>query len=581
MATNIPLPVFGHNSQTILYQFAEEQRLARAPESSFADYWEFFCAGIVTRKFTLSDDQISEGIVGAGGDGGIDLIYTLIDGEPVTDTFDLSDVKNGSKIQLIIGQAKTSQSFSEDGVGRLTAVTRDLLSLSTNENDFSDVYNEDVRRAFQLFRSSYRRILTYLPTLSISYFYCANRPPNQISIGIKHKVDALRNACLEKFPDAQVDISLMGASELWSLASERRKETYSLSVQRVTPGKKGYIALVKINEINSFLRKENGEINQEIFDSNVRYHLISTPVNKSISQSLSDDTDTEFWWLNNGITIIGSTVSLSDDTLTIRDPQIVNGLQTSIEITRYFENSPHRNEERAVLVKIISVEDDETRYKIIRATNNQNPVSLAMLRATDDFQRNLESYLLNKGLFYERRKGFFAAQRKPIISTFSLTFLAQAVISALHRRPDTARARPSDSISVDTEYRSIFNDDKPLEMYYKIAVLARKCEIFLKRTKELKAKEVNNLRFYVLMHLSWYLTGTPEPSATDLSDIDISKATDDLMETVYDAVSATYQECGGDDNAAKGSLFKDRLALRFRTENDIAAPKVSTTLTTL
>ena len=574
MATNSPLPVFGHNSQTILYQFAEEQRLARAPESSFADYWEFFCAGIVTRKFTLSDDQISEGVVGAGGDGGIDLIYTLIDGELVTDTFDASDVKNGAKIQLLIGQAKTSQNFSEDGIGRLTAVTRDLLSLSTNESDFSDVYNEDVRRAFQLFRSSYRRILTHLPTLSISYFYCANRAPNQISTGIKNRVEGLRNACLEKFPDAQVDISLIGASELWSLASERRKETYSLGVQRVTPGKKGYIALVKIDEINSFLRKENGEINQEIFDSNVRYHLSSTPVNKSISQSLTDDTDIEFWWLNNGITIIGSTVSLSDDTLTIRDPQIVNGLQTSIEIARYFDRSPHNNEERAVLVKTISVEDDETRYKIIRATNNQNPVSLAMLRATDDFQRNLESFLLAKGLFYERRKGFYAAQRKPIASTFSLTFLAQAVISALHRRPDTARARPSDPISNDAEYLTIFNDDKPLEMYYKVAIIARRCEAFLKRTKELRAKEVNNLRFYVLMYFAWTLAGTSEPSATDLAEIDISVATDNLMEAVYHAVNETYQLLGGDDDAAKGPLFKGRLALRYSMENNNTASKI-------
>lgn len=575
MSSNTLLPVFGHNSQTILYQFAEEQRIARAPESSFAEYWEFFCAGIITRKFTLSDDQISEAVVGAGADGGIDLIYTFVDGELVTDTFDTSDIKSGAKIQLLIGQAKTSQNFSEDGIGRLTSVTRDLLSLSTNESDFSDVYNEDVRRAFQLFRSSYRRILTHLPTLSISYFYCANRAPNQISSGIKNRVEGLRSACLEKFPDAHVDISLMGASELWSLASERRKQTYSLGVQRVTPGKKGYIALVKIGEINAFLRKENGEINQEIFDSNVRYHLNSTPVNKSISQSLTDDEDIEFWWLNNGITIIGSTVSLSDDTLTIRDPQIVNGLQTSIEIARYFDRSPHNDEERAVLVKTISVEDDETRYKIIRATNNQNPVSLAMLRATDDFQRNLESFLLAKGLFYERRKGFYAAQRKPIISTFSLTFLAQAVISALHRRPDTARARPSDPISNDSEYLKIFDNDKPLEMYYKVAVIARQCEVYLKRKKELRAKEVNNLRFYVLMYLAWKLSGTSEPSATDLAEIDLSKANDDLMATVYDAVDEAYQSVGGDDDAAKGSLLKGHLAQRYSTENNTIVSKIN------
>lgn len=557
------VPNFQHNSQTILYQFADAQRVLRDPSSNFAEYWEFLCAGLITKEFSLSDDQLTDGIVGAGADGGIDLIYTLVDGNLVDDTFDPTGIRKGVNVHLILAQAKTEKSFSEDTLNKLQAATRDLLSLSIKESDFSDVYNEEVRRAFHIFRTTYRSILTYLPSLKISYYYAANRAPNDISSGLTHRADALRQSCLEKFEDADVTVNLLGARELWALASDRPRETYTLNVERFASGKKGYLCLVKISEINKFLRNDNGDINQTIFDSNVRYHLSTTPVNNGIAKSLSEHDDIDFWWLNNGITILGSSIVMSDDTLTITDPQIVNGLQTSIEIAQYFDGDHDPAEARSVLLKTISVSEDDVRYKIIRATNNQNPVSAAMLRATDHFQRSLEAFLFQKGVFYERRKGFWSSQGKPISSIFSLIFIAQSVMATLLERPDNARARPSDPLSKEEEYKKIFSDKIPVDVYYKTASLARYIELFLKKSKSLKAKEVNNLRFYILMYSLWVIGEKTSLNAEEISKLDIENNKDSIIEEAYRIVNEEYIKLGGDDDVAKGTKLTTVLRKQF------------------
>ena len=47
--------------------------------------------------------------------------------------------------------------------------------------------------------------------------------------------------------------------------------------------------------------------------------------------------DNDFWWLNNGVTVLASEATLVNNReLQIVNPEIVNGLQTSMEIYNYF-----------------------------------------------------------------------------------------------------------------------------------------------------------------------------------------------------------------------------------------------------
>ena len=123
----------------------------------------------------------------------------------------------------------------------------------------------------------------------------------------------------------------------------------------------------------------------------------TTEVNAEIVNTLKNEKVVDFWWMNNGVTILASRATLNGDTVTVENPQIVNGLQTSTQIARHF--LPTADDRRSVMVKIVSSEDEETRDKIIKSTNSQNPIQPATLRATDKVQRDIEDALKSAGLF--------------------------------------------------------------------------------------------------------------------------------------------------------------------------------------
>ena len=251
------------------------------------------------------------------------------------------------------------------------------------------------------------------------------------------------------------------------------------------------------------------------------------------------------------------------------NPQIVNGLQTCKEISQHFDGVSQEErdaDERFALVKVIRVTEEDTRDRVIRATNSQNPVSVAMLRATDPFQRSIEQYLLPRELYYERRKNCYSNRGRPSSKIISLTFMAQAALAMFAFRPDEARARPSNPLKRDSDYRALFSNEIQLGAYYMAAYTARFAELYLKRQLGLPAKEVNNLRFYVAMVIGWLLSESSEIDSGAVAALDSEDITGDLVQSAYDFVRPSYRRLGADDNAARGSLLKMRLQRRRRRE---------------
>lgn len=558
-----------HNSQTILREYVEQQRVERAPDTAFNGFFEFFTPFLLLRDRSLSDDEIEAGSIGGGGDGGIDSMYIFVDDVLVAEDTDLAIAKPGAKVEVEIIQSKTERAFTEDGINRWIAVTAALFSLNACASDLADVYNSDVRAAFQLFRATYRTLLRKAPTLSISYRYATFRPPNEISAGLAARVEALRATALERFPDAAVEVELLGAADLWDRIIHQPRHVRTLVTERASSGRSGYICLVSLAHADSFLRDEGGKAAHNIFDENVRDWQGLTAVNAKIAGELGDGGARDFWWLNNGVTVICTEYRNDDNILTITNPQIVNGLQTCKEIVQHFDplTSEQRQEDsRSVLVKVIRVNDDDTRDRVIRATNSQNPVSVAMLRATDPFQRAIEQYLLARELYYERRKNYYSNRGRPSTKIVSLTFLAQSVLTLFLFRPDDARARPSNPLKRDIEYRELFSDAHPLNAFYVSAYLCRFVELYLRRELGLPAKEVNNLRFYVAMVVAWQLRETVDLNAIEVAHIDVDDVSAEAVDEAYQFVRTSYRRLGADDDAVRGSTMKVRLRKRMRRE---------------
>jgi hypothetical protein len=305
---------------------------------------------------------------------------------------------------------------------------------------------------------------------------------------------------------------------------------------------------------------EDGALNERIFEGNVRDYQGNTEVNQKIRETLAGTSCEDFWWLNNGISVLCTHATVSGKTLTIENAEVVNGLQTSREIFDVLSTRPEPSDPRSVLVRVIVTEEEESRDRIIRATNSQTAIPSASLRATDKIHRDIEDFLSARGLFYDRRKNYYKNQGKPVRKIVSIGFIAQSVLACALGDPASARARPSSLIKRDEDYIRIFNETYPLGVYYTSAALTLSVEDALRSDEcGIPRSHWNNIRFYAAMLAAMRLMGSRMPSAPKMAEVDVSMATREVLLASILDVWTEYQALGGTDPIAKGAELKRKL----------------------
>ena len=551
------------NEVVILNQVLGEKHADIGPELSESEFFEAFSAEQVLKDRDMSWDDIESGRLGGGGDGGLDACYLFVNGHHIREDTDPSVFKGTIEIEMVLVQAKRSSGFQESPVQAIASSLTDLLDLSADLDALSATYNEDVIEFFSRFQEVFRALGSKLPSLKISVAYVTKGvEPHPNTERLRERV---RTAVAAQFRDADFAFNFIGALELLELVRRRPRTTFSLPFREDVSGSGGNVALVGLKEFADFIRTDTGALNKALFDANVRDHQGDVSVNKAIRKSLTQPGAEDFWWLNNGVTILASEVTAASKVYTIEDPQIVNGLQTSFEIFHYFSAMEEEaTDDRSLLVRLITPSESESHEKIIRATNSQTTIPFASLKATDKIHRNLEDFLHPRGLYYERRKNFYKNEGRPLATIVTIPYLAQATMSLLLNRPNDARARPTTLLKRPEDYERIFNQDYPLEMYEKITRIQKASEVFLRaHDSGLAAKEVNNLRFYVsYFALRTILEGSdPRPQA--VADADLDALTDELLENALKAVLTDLDAEGGDDKAAKSASMAERVISRF------------------
>jgi len=547
------------NDRIVLKAVLEQQNNTKAPELSANDYFEIFTAEHILKKFDLSYDEIESGQVGSGADGGIDSMYTFGNGNLIGDDTDISNLGREVKIELFIIQSKMETGFGEDTIRKFDSTFKDLFDLSKNPVDFTRVYNEDLRRLVSIFRDTYTQNLARLPSLAVNFRYVTIG--DDVHPNVRRRVSQLRSTVLQLFSSAAFSFTFINVADLLNLTRQPPTTAFNLKLAEspLPSGEESFICLVNLFEFYSFICDQDGQLLRRIFEANVRDYQCNVQVNVGIRDTLLNPTDDDFWWLNNGVTIIASHVSHSGKILNIENPLIVNGLQTSYEIHTYFSMNPTQIDNRNILVRVIGVagtaNEEQTRNRIIKATNSQTAIQVASLRATDSIQRDIEDYLRLQGLYYDRRKNYYKNEGKPIAKIISITYLAQSVIAILLKRPNDARARPSSLLKEDIIYNTVFDPSHPMPLYLTCIQILKRMESYLRAIfSGIRAIEVNNLKFHLAMYSSLLLANNPEATANDILSLKLSDFTDDFLNGCYEAVSETYSAIG----SGSTSSSKDR-----------------------
>ena len=488
-------------------------------------------------------------------------LILLVNGDLIQEDSSYSYPTKNVVIDMIILQSTRQQGFREASIDRFIAVSTDIFDLSKQTSMLSSVYNERLLESIQRFRDHYQQLAPSFPRLRVTFCYASKGA--EVHPNVERKTKQLKNVVLSHFPECEFEFRFLGARDLVELARRSPQSTYRLPLSEspISSGQKvGFVCLVGLRDFYSFISDDNNEIRTQIFEANVRDYQGRTEVNDEIQSSLEMNTTEDFWWLNNGVSIVATKASLAGKTLTIEDPQIVNGLQTSREVYDYYKKLDQSDDVRTILVRVMVPEEGESRDRIIKATNSQNAVMIASLRSTDKIHRDIEEYLLPRGLFYDRRKNYYKNEGKSRNSIVSISYLAQSVMAIVLRRPDTARARPSSLLKTDVEYTRVFDSSYPIQLYYVCTEVLRKVESYLKKTDlNVVPKDRNNLRFYVAMYVVMGIGDPPKP-INEIAEFDVEGIDQAVVKAALDYIQPKYEALGANDQAAKGSyLLKDIL----------------------
>lgn len=559
-----------NNDQILLGELLRQEADEFQESFTESEFFEFYSAIQILKEYELSYDEIKAGIAGESLDGGADSVFTFVNGDLIKEDSDVKEkYKKNPDIELVIIQSKKENGFGEDALLKLSRLSKNLLDLEFERNKFSGRYNEAILSSFELFKRTYVSLVTKRPSLKICFNYASMGI--DVHANVEKQAHDLIDDVKTMLPASSVTVNFVGAKELVALSQERPNEVFRLPTvaNPLSTSEKVFVALSNIRDYFNFISDGNGKLLRHIFESNVRDYQGKTNVNKEIQTTLKSDTKEEFWWLNNGVTILGTDATTpGGKELIVHNPQIVNGLQTSSEIHRFFSDNPERldSEERSVLLRVIVPEDEETRDKIIRATNSQTPIPKSSLRATDNIHRKIEDYFKPRGLFYDRRKNFYKNDGKKPKEIISIPFLSQCLMSVLLQRPDTARARPSTLLENDESYEKLFHENTTLNTYFVVASWGRDVELRLKVIKKYETAENSDIKFYVLYYLSCAKVESLYPSNNKIESLVATDLLEEDIDAAIDACYDIYRELGGSDKVAKGADYLDKIKEKLRVE---------------
>src|SRR5258708_7927870 len=207
--------MMSQNDQILLDQLLLDRKKEIAQDISEQDYFDLFCSEEILKDYDLTYDELNDGIVDEGGDGGIDAIYVFLNGELVQDDTEFNINQRNIDIHLVIIQAKTAKGFSEEAVHKLTASCRDLFDLSKELDGLKAVYNEQLLNIVGRFRNTFKSLISKSPKLFISYFYATKGI--EVHPNTDRKVEGLKAAALNLFSNANFEFKFLGANDLLAL----------------------------------------------------------------------------------------------------------------------------------------------------------------------------------------------------------------------------------------------------------------------------------------------------------------------------------------------------------------------------
>lgn len=349
----------------------------------------------------------------------------------------------------------------------------------------------------------------------------------------------------------------------------------------------GLVCSIPAGEI---ARLVNANPDGAVFDLNIRHFLGSRgAVNRDIQSTCSSPSSSyEFWFLNNGITIVCDKVDPVTDPdnphVKLTNLQIVNGCQTATTIALAQKSGSLAPDVR-VLTRIYQTQDPALVDKIVLTTNNQNQISSRDLRANDPVQLDMERAFEIYKYKYERKPRQFDDAKLDPSRLFTNEYVAQAYLATVLKTPSDARAR---KYKVWGELHSrIFSGDA-VEPYIIASIVATRVADWLRtsgymqstdETERLIAKRgsfhVSRVACY-MFHGSDTWNGNQAELAAEIADLEanpgkLAALVPNAFKLLVDVVKSSPAHIADVDKALKSSALDRDLDHRLHSKPNTQA----------
>lgn len=519
------------NDLTLLNVILEEYYKDILEDYTQDEAFELFVVDNYLKKYDLTYEELEDGLIGGKKDWGCDGFYIIINDNLISNFEDYLDIKisRNDTVSCYVFQFKNKTSFEESVLEKFLSFSNHLTRLDKKFDDSEKVFDKKLIEKMTLFHQIIKDSAPKYINVEITYIHATKG-----NVEAKKDETKKNNASyLQKAKDLEdyyqeinlgyttkFRFEMLGAAELRRLAAEEKSYTSTLRINDnnifveyddgiESNNQRGYIVTAKLSDYFDFLTEKGKNpvvLKKYLFDSNVRDFQNKTEVNKDIQKTLIEiNSKQDFWWLNNGITILADEGNIVGRDFNMENIKIVNGLQTSYSIFNAFKDTSleeRKKDQRTIFCKIIITDNEETVDKIIKATNSQNPISSALLRATDNIQRDIEVYLLKHNLYYDRRKNYYKNLQKKRDKIISINYLSQALKSILFSQPSKARNNPTVLTKKDEDYQELYNDDYDITVYYNAIVLRKSAEEFLRKEFFVQDLLDDAMKKYYYLHLT-------------------------------------------------------------------------------
>jgi len=554
------------SNQLTLLNVHLENYLLNSPFDNLDKAFEVFSTEQIFKDEGIGIDEILMGLVGDTKDYGIDGVYIYLNNELINN-IDEFELQTKMTLELHFLQYKNTDSISEQVINKFIVATEEIFNLDKDLQSYQSAISSNLLEKLELIHSIIKKIAIRHPKINVTFYHVCKGDSQNI-FGSKHsnlsylnKINTLRNRTLDSnLGHMDFDYKIVDAGALLDLL--RKEPNYSLplklnenpiAIEYTETNQRGYIASVNVKEYYKFLcDPTDNSLRKYLFESNIRDFQNNTSVNNDIENTLKEKSEFDFWWLNNGITIIAENGTLVGKTLQLENIQIVNGLQTSHTLYKVFSENLPESDTRSILLKIIITDKKETMDSVIKSNNSHNPVPPALLRATHKVQRDIEDYFLANGFYYDRRKNYYRNQNKPLKKIISINYLSQCLTSIIEKNPSKARSNPTILTKKESDYNRLFPESRPMETYIQSIKLMKRVEVFLKQVFTPTDDNDTALSTYYHFHISRVLVSVIINKSRYNGDKDFKKIDVDNI---------------NDEQINQAYHFTKELVLRYSTEN--------------